>query len=155
MQNKLSLEDKAQVFFNRYIRLRDCIKATGDIYYGRCFTCRAITHYNAGDAGHFTQGKNSITRYFEDNCNLQCIPCNRGKGGNLIVYREKLVRLNGERWVEDLELLDQQLAFFMPDELEEIASYYSKLVSYILKNGHIPNWHKPRTSGLIPARELY
>jgi hypothetical protein len=49
MQGKKAAAWKA---FSIYIRTRDCIKTTGDIEYGKCYTCGKIFPFSELDAGH-------------------------------------------------------------------------------------------------------
>lgn len=88
------LEKIAQEHFNKFIRLRDKDQ--------KCISCN-----NSGNqAGHyFSAGHYRALRFNEDNCNLQCMPCNYYKHGNLIEYRINLVKKIGEKRVKDLEQL--------------------------------------------------
>jgi hypothetical protein len=84
---------KAQEVFNKWVRDRD--KENG------CISCNGPVDH----AGHyFNQGHHSFLRYNEINVNGQCVSCNLFKSGNLIKYRQGLVKKHGSSKVEELEL---------------------------------------------------
>ena len=84
---------RCQIVFNKWIRERDKEKG--------CISCNGeVAH-----AGHyFNQGHHSSLRYNEMNVNGQCVSCNLFKSGNLIKYRQGLVKRYGAAKVEQLEL---------------------------------------------------
>lgn len=83
---------KCQTVFNKWIRNRDqnfgCISCGGQVE----------------QAGHyFSQGHHSALRFNELNTHGQCIRCNMYLSGNLIKYRQGLVKRYGQARVEQLE----------------------------------------------------
>lgn len=83
---------KAQTVFNKHIRCRD--KDFG------CVSCNGPVE----QAGHyFSQGHYSALRFDEMNTNGQCVRCNMYLSGNLIKYRQGLVKRYGSKAVEMLE----------------------------------------------------
>lgn len=83
---------KAQVVFNKFVRLRDEGKG--------CISCGATVT----EAGHYrSQGHYSSLRFNEMNTNGQCTRCNCFLHGNLIEYRKGLVKRYGEERVLMLE----------------------------------------------------
>lgn len=111
---------KAQDKFNAHIRERDkdlgCISCGGEVQ----------------QAGHyFSQGQHSALRfalpheigYF--NTNGQCIRCNMYLSGNLIKYRQGLVKRYGEEFVLRLEAeAEQKTKKWSRNELEIIIETY-------------------------------
>ena len=86
------LTAKAQVSFNRFIRLRDADKG--------CISCGREVQ----QAGHYLSvGHHGHLRFSEFNCAGQCIRCNNFLHGNLINYRHGLVKKYGENKVLMLE----------------------------------------------------
>lgn len=84
---------KAQETFNKWIRFRDINSG--------CISCGGPTE----QAGHFfSQGHHSPLRFNEVNTNGQCVKCNCYLHGNLIKYRQGLVKRYGVEIVEQLEL---------------------------------------------------
>jgi len=106
---------KAQEVFNKWIRERDKDKG--------CISCGG----EVSQAGHyFSQGHHSALRYNEMNTNGQCVRCNMFLSGNLIKYRQGLVKRYGAAKVEQLELnADLKKAWkWHRIELEEIIKKY-------------------------------
>jgi hypothetical protein len=108
---------KAQSIFNAAIRERD--KELG------CISCG-----NPVDqAGHyFSQGHYGSLRYDEMNCHGQCKKCNLFLSGNLIKYRQGLVKRYGEQKVLLLELSSEvrKTKTWSRLELEAIIQTYGK-----------------------------
>lgn len=86
------LTDKAVKVFNGFIRRRDANKG--------CISCgKEVDH-----AGHYLSvGLHGHLRFNEINCNGQCLRCNNFLHGNLINYRQGLVKRYGENKVLMLE----------------------------------------------------
>lgn len=90
---------KAQVTFNKFIRLRDAKDG-----FFICISCRIPKPLNQMNAGHYlSTGHNTAVRFNEDNCHSQCIRCNRHLHGNQSNYRIGLVNKIGLQRVEALE----------------------------------------------------
>lgn len=106
---------KAQTVFNKFIRVRDQNKG--------CISCNSPVE----QAGHyFSQGHHSALRYDEMNTNGQCIRCNMYLSGNLIKYRQGLVKRYGSKAVEMLEQrADLRKAWkWTREELNQIIEKY-------------------------------
>lgn len=83
---------KTQIIFNRWIRQRDQDKG--------CISCGA----EVTEAGHYySQGHHSALRFNPVNTNGQCTRCNCFLHGNLIHYRQGLLKRYGQ---QKLDLLD-------------------------------------------------
>lgn len=109
------LLEKAQRVFNAHVRERD--KELG------CISCGAEVE----QAGHYhSQGHHSALRYDPINTNGQCRRCNMFLSGNLIKYRQGLVRKYGEQIVLELEerANTNRLKKWSREELEEIINQY-------------------------------
>ena len=108
------LKEKAQSVVNKAVRERD--KELGCI----CFGCNGKVEH----ASHyFSQGQHSALRYNTDNLHGSCLACNVYKHGNLIRYRQGLVKRYGEDYVRDLEALEAispKVKKWCRDELEDI-----------------------------------
>ena len=86
------LTAKAQMIFNRWIRNRDKDKG--------CISCGA----EVTEAGHYmSAGHYTALRFNEANTNGQCTRCNCFLHGNLIHYRQGLIKKIGEQRVLMLE----------------------------------------------------
>lgn len=93
----------AQRLVNAYIRNRDAINDRGDFI---CISCQKLKPKNQCNAGHyFSRGNYQSVRFDLDNIHSQCIKCNLHLHGNLIPYRENLIRKIGLKRFEQLEMM--------------------------------------------------
>ena len=109
------LTKKAQTVFNAFIRNRDQSKG--------CISCGAPVT----EAGHYLNaGHYSALRFNEINVNGQCTRCNCFNHGNLIHYRQGLVKRIGEEKVKQLEqsVAIRTVKKFSRYELEAIIQMY-------------------------------
>jgi len=92
-----NLKKKAQIVFNAWIRKRDSNES--------CISCGS---YNTEHASHYySAGKHNNLRFEEDNVWLSCKKCNYFMHGNLIPYRENLIKKIGLKRVERLDMLSK------------------------------------------------
>ena len=110
------LKRKAQKACNEYIRLRDRKEP--------CISCLYVGNGRQWHAGHYKpQGGNSLLRYDERNIHKQCSICNNHKSGNLVPYRENLIKKIGIETVEELESMNT-IKKWSKEELEVIITKY-------------------------------
>ena len=109
----------AQQVFNKFIRLRDA----GNV----CISCQKKPLKE--NAGHFYNANNHWSvRFDERNVHLQCEHCNTYLSGNLIYYRENLLKKIGIEEFENLSVEATKTRKFTIDELKEIISIYKKKI---------------------------
>lgn len=110
---------KAQKAFNEYIRMRDA-------HLG-CVSCdKGPDWQGQWHAGHYkTVGARGDLRFNENNCSKQCSVCNNHLSGNLVAYRDELVRRIGIAAVESLEK-DGEPKRYRAEDYAEIARVYSQ-----------------------------
>ena len=109
----------AQQVFNKFIRLRDA----GNV----CISCQKKPLKT--NAGHFYNANNHWSvRFDERNVHLQCEHCNTYLSGNLIYYRENLLRKIGIEEFENLSVEANKTRKFTIDELKEIIATYKKKI---------------------------
>ena len=96
-------EKQAKEWFSRLVRLKGCLITAGSPEYGVCFTCGGSFFIGDLQCGHFISGRTNALFFEEHNSHIQCIDCNSFKGGNLKVYREKMIEKYGLDEVERLE----------------------------------------------------
>jgi hypothetical protein len=107
----------AQQVFNKYIRLRD--KSSP------CISCQKKPLKE--NAGHFYNANNHWSvRFDERNVHLQCEHCNTFLSGNLIYYRENLLKKIGIEEFENLSAEAMKTRKFTIEELKEIIATYKK-----------------------------
>ena len=117
---------KAWDVFSKYIRSRDSSKLGC-----RCYTCERYFPINKMHAGHYISRKISQTFFNEINVNAQCVNCNSFKFGDLITYRENLVKEYGEELIKELESQRNILKQWKAYKLEDIyKKYKAKLKEY-------------------------
>ena len=107
---------KTEKIFNEWIRERD--KNLG------CISCGG----NVDHCGHYFPTNYSGVRFYEINCNGQCIKCNNYLSGNLIFYRRGLIQKYGNEMIEQLETyaIETRKKKWERDELNSIISKYKK-----------------------------
>jgi hypothetical protein len=116
---------KAQIEFNKFIRLRDkdedCIS---------CGVARKETAVSTGSnfhAGHYkSRGAFPELRYDEENCHKQCAYCNNHLSGNVDNYRFGLIEKIGLDRVLLLEGPHKPKKYTI-DELKDLIQHYRKL----------------------------
>ena len=105
----------AQQVFNKYIRERD----KGSV----CISCQKKPLKE--NAGHFYNANNHWSvRFDERNVHLQCEHCNTYLSGNLIYYRENLIKKIGFDEFEKLSVKAKETRKYSKEELKEIIELY-------------------------------
>jgi hypothetical protein len=114
----------AQSHFNEYIRLRDKDQL--------CISCQKPPLKK--NAGHYYNANNHYNlRFDERNVHLQCEHCNTFLSGNLINYRENLIKKIGIGEYNVISEIAKETRKFTIEEVKEIAKLYKQKVK-ILKN---------------------
>lgn len=112
------LAKEAQTEFNKFIRERDKNLP--------CISCQRH-HDGQYHAGHYkTVGAHPELRFNEDNCHKQCSVCNNHLSGNLVNYRENLIKKIGIKRVEKLESYNPPKKYTR-EELVALKEKYRKL----------------------------
>lgn len=130
--------DRADVWMSKYIRLRDA----DENGYCRCITCGKIMFWQDGHKcqnGHYIGRESMNTRFDEMNCHAQCFDCNCNHQGYQRDYEQALIKIYGEKAVEQLNCRGHLLRKFEVFELKAIADYYRKRFNELKK---IKNWKK-------------
>ncbi|KUY28039.1 recombination protein NinG [Elizabethkingia ursingii] len=100
-----ALIEKAQEVVNAYVRKRDQINDRGDFV---CISCKRLNTKDQCNAGHyFSRGNYGSVRFDLDNIHSQCIHCNFHEHGNLIPYRENLIKKIGQERFDQLEMMSK------------------------------------------------
>ena len=112
---------ETQAVFNKFIRMRDDLLA--------CVSCGRF-HEGQYHAGHFQpRSTHSRIRFSELNVAKQCAPCNNHKSGNLILFREELIKRIGLPMVEWLESPEQrEPKKWTIEECDELKKYYRRQI---------------------------
>ena len=129
------------VIFSRFIRLRDCLKTTGSIEYGECFTCGGTFEFRELQAGHYLSGRKDSILFSEKGVNAQCGTCNiwgriktHGDGkGMPIHYRKALLKMYGEGIEEELMAEFHQSKKYGIKELLELQETHRQQIKELEK----------------------
>lgn len=114
------LMKRAQKVFNEFIRERDKGK--------KCISCSNKLQ-GKFDAGHYvSSGSCKALTFDENNVHGQCVACNQHKHGNLISYREGLIKRIGEANVLELEQRRHETVKYTRNELQQIITEYKQKV---------------------------
>lgn len=124
MTEKEKLIRKLDIWFSKYIRLRD----VGENGYFRCISCQRVLSYEYMECGHYIPRSNMATRFDEKNCNGQCVTCNRIKLGNSREYRAGMLLKYGGIPVLVLETRKNAVKSWSRYEMEELIEHYKKAV---------------------------
>ena len=119
-------EKEAKESFSRLVRLKGCLKTTGNPHYGICFTCGTVMPLESIQCGHFISGRSNALFFEETNSHIQCNVCNTFKGGNLEVYREKMIDKYGLQEIERLESLRHTVQRISSSEYEEMRAKFKQ-----------------------------
>lgn len=117
--SRIALIKKIDYFFSRYIKYRDgffCITC------GRCFPGggRKI------NAGHYVSRRIMILRWDEYNVNAQCAYCNNRLSGDIITYRENLLKKYGPEKVLEIEKMRHIKIKYQMNQLFDILEKYKR-----------------------------
>ena len=98
-----ALRRKADALFGHYVRLRDADLVGNIEWQGQCISCEKIYTVRFWDEdkakwrwgkqdniGHFVGRGNYYMRYSDENCNLQCVRCNKWLSGNNAAYHKAI-----------------------------------------------------------------
>jgi hypothetical protein len=115
---------EAQIVFNRWIRLRDEGK--------NCISCDKPMHKKI-NAGHYRSvGACPELRFNELNVHAQCEHCNSFMSGNIISYRQNLIKKLGIDTVEWLESKHEPNHYTIEQIVELKKEYSAKIKSHKL-----------------------
>ena len=109
---------EAQTVFNAYIRERD-----------KDLPCISCGRHHSGQyhAGHFCTTKaRPDLRFCEVQVRKQCAPCNNHLSGNIPLYRQSLITIIGEKWVDQIENGLRGSTDWTVEEIKEIKRHYQQ-----------------------------
>jgi hypothetical protein len=114
--------DKADMWFSRYIRLRD----SDETGYCKCITCNAVLFWKSMDCGHYIKRQHQGARFNEKNCHSQCKNCNWNKQGNDAEYKKVIIEKYGQQTHDLLKFAEKHTIKHSKLEKELIAKEYQK-----------------------------
>jgi len=120
--SRKKLIEKLDKIFSLYIRLRDN---------GVCYTCGKRGDIKQMQAGHYISRSCMALRWHEANVHCQCYACNVCKHGDLITYRERLVKDYGQSAIEELESKRYITYKHSIEDLEKLIDFYKNAIDKI------------------------
>ena len=115
--------------FSRYIRMRDCLEATGTISYGRCCTCGRSYPIGKLQAGHFIPGREDSI-LFEPTCvHSQCYRCNMLHQGEWVKYFRYMEEKYGLERVFKLMALSEEKREITPEWAAITMAFYLEQIA--------------------------
>ena len=103
--------------FSEYVR-RSEANAEG---YCKCCSCGKVDHYKNMQAGHYIHGTSfSIPELVH----AQCPQCNGFNHGNLVMYKEYMLNLYGQKMLDRLEFLAKRRHDYSIFELNKLKEMY-------------------------------
>ena len=113
----------AQQVFNQYIRLRDQGKP--------CIACDNKNMKKINASHFYSAGGHMAVRFDERNVHSGCEYCNTYLSGNLLNYRENLLKKLGYEEFERLSADAMQTRKYTREELKEIISVYNEKIKQL------------------------
>ena len=116
-------------WFNYYIRLRD-VDEDG---WAECISCGKKVKLGTKDcqAGHYVPKTTSMTRFDEDNVNIQCMRCNTFLRGNIHNYRQGMIDKYGSKLEKAIWNKRGKSLKYSKVDLAELIIKYKKLSNEI------------------------
>jgi hypothetical protein len=122
-KNASDYRNDLQKIFNTWIRLRDQDQP--------CISC-GLPLTGKFDAGHFhSVGSYPNLRYNIDNVHGQCVECNQHKRGNLIEYRNNLIKRIGIDRMEALNASRKLPLKLTIPEIIDLIYHYKALIKIL------------------------
>lgn len=119
---------KLWVVFSRYIRMRDCVEATGTITHGKCCTCGRSYPIGKLQAGHFIPGR-ADSILFDPRCvHGQCYRCNVIRSGEWVKYFRFMQEKYGVVVIYELMALSEEACEITPEWIAHSMTYYQEKV---------------------------
>ena len=120
--SRKKLIEKLDKVFSLFVRLRDN---------GVCYTCGKRGDIKQMQAGHYISRSCMALRWHEANVHCQCYSCNVCKHGDLITYRERLVKDYGQSAIEELESKRYITYKHSIEDLEKLIDFYKNAIDKI------------------------
>lgn len=131
--SKTKLKKEAWASFSRYIRARDCLKTTGSLEGGLCFSCGAYTEYRHLHAGHFIPGRHYSVLFDERQVRGQCFVCNIRRNGNWTGFYKHMVEIYGEAVIREMIDVAEQVVQVKDFQLIELKAEYDEKYKALLE----------------------
>jgi len=125
------MKKKAWNILKDYIRLRDCLKTTGTIERGHCYTCDKVYPIKELQGGHLLDGHVGMNYLDERGVMAQCYSCNVCKHGLKEIYIPKFTKEYGQKLFNELSRLKRTPCLWKQPEYEKFIEKIKKKIEYI------------------------
>lgn len=123
------LKSKLWKIISEYIRR----KYADSNEFCKCVTCDTTKHWKELHAGHFCPaGASSYLRYVENNIHPQCYHCNINLGSNPIEYRIYMIQTYGEKFVEQMLDLRNEIAVRKSYDYQTLIDEWTEQLNQLL-----------------------
>ena len=119
---------KLWVVFSRYIRMRDCVEATGTITHGKCCTCGRSYPIGKLQAGHFIPGRADSILFAVTCVHTQCYRCNVIRSGEWVKYFRYMEGTYGLEHIFQLMKQSEAPCEITPEWIASSMTYYQEQV---------------------------
>lgn len=128
------LKKELWTIFSKYIRYRDCLKTTGTLYEGKCYTCGKLYSFSTLQAGHFIPGRHNSILFDERGVHIQCFYCNIQLRGNPRAYDKMMKNEYGQKVIDELDELNTKEKKYLSSELEDLKIFYKNRIKELTGN---------------------
>ena len=125
------LVKKLDAAYSQYVRLKDARMLYGQLR-TVCVTCGDRKPWKQHQNGHFYTRGRYATRWDDNNCHVQCMPCNVFLSGNYINYTMYMIDRYGREAVEQLEIKSKSTIKLSTSDLQEMTDDYKTKVKELL-----------------------
>jgi len=127
LKSMKAMKKLALKWLSIYVRTRDCVKTSGVVDIGNCFTCDKICRFKDLQAGHFIQGRHNVVIFDLRNVHSQCYRCNIPLKSNMIEYYPRMLKKYGKKVIKELKEKDKGTKQFKRWEYEELIKKFKSL----------------------------
>lgn len=94
----------------------------------KCVTCGFVDAWDSHliNAGHFWKRQHQSTRYDPHNVHVQCVRCNKYRGGAEADHAAYIFREYGVEVFQELEERHRQIKKWTLDEIASLSAYYKQ-----------------------------
>lgn len=122
-----------QKVFNEFIRIRDTKYSNRQAYF-TCIACGQAKDLSEMHAGHyFSVGAHPAVRFDEDNVHGECRACNYFQHGNLVKYKDNLIKKIGPERFRILEIRSQNRSKLVAWEVNMLIEEYKEKIEQLKK----------------------
>ena len=128
-----TLKKKVWKLMSQYVRLRDCLKTTGTLTRGHCYTCGRSFSFKELQAGHVLDGRCGTMIFDERGLRAQCAGCNVFLHGNKEEFIPKFIDECGIELLDELKREKRTPKNWKESELKELEAQLQDKIAYIEK----------------------